>query len=38
MINFFISFAEEGFEEEELDSDDEDLAGAYGGTGDQQGK
>ena len=38
MINFFIRFAEEGLDEEDIDSEAEDPASAYGGTGEQTGK
>jgi len=39
MINFFTKFADEGFDEgDDDDSEDEDPATAYGGTGGQDGK
>lgn len=38
LINFFIKFADELEAADEMDSDEDDLDGAYGGTGDQAGK
>merc|ERR1719491_2876271 len=38
MIGFFIKFADEGFDDEDIDSEDDVPSSAYAGTGEQEGK